>query len=867
MEALALLFALGAVLVLLVSPVLAFVALARTGRMARDLEQARADIEALERRLRAMGRAAGAAGGAERATAPAEPLVPREAAGPSVEAVAPPAPPAAAAPAPTAPAPAPAAPVQPKAAPPVPPAPAASPRPRPSASRPPSDFATNLGPRLLVGAGALAVIVFLGYFVRYAWENNWVGPTGRVLSGAVFSLGLLAAGLRLMPRVYRPLGQGLAAAGLAGLYVTAFAAHAVYALVPRPAAGLFMFAVTVAAVVLSERLDARLLAALAWIGGYMAPFLLSTGEDRAVSLFGYLLLLGGGAVWLDRRRPWPETLPLALVGTAILYGGWYATFFAPERFWVATAGLVLLGGLFALGAAEKERPAWLAAVALVVAVGLAALANDAGRPEVVLPLSLLAAAALLRAPGVQMAALVAPLVVAVPFFGWTARHYQPETFGIAAAWVAAGALVVALGRPGSAAPLPASLMPGVAVVGGGLAALELASSSDRPFGILGLLLAQAGLAVLVRRRFAWSEAAGAALGAAAVLAWLDRYFAAGREAEALTLGLAVAAFYFVATTVRGFVGERLGPAGTAAHVAAAGLAWAVCYRVLDASAPTLLGPAAVALGAVHLARGLVARQLGDDPLRVGVTLGLAAAFLTIAIPVQLGLHGITIGWALEGLLLLWLGVRNRSWLTRAAGYGVLALAVLRLLARHLPLHPAGAFTPLANPAFGTWLAVIAALVAARFVALPFARAAGSNVLERLGARSLVPLAAVLLFALLTAETSQTFGQMAREAFSAHDAAAAIAARRQGDLAVSVLWTAFATGLLAAGLAGRSRGLFYAGYALFAITAAKVVFVDLAQLPTLYRMVAFLVLGVLLLAGAWLNIRFRERLEDAAADGA
>ena len=44
-----------------------------------------------------------------------------------------------------------------------------------------ADFATNLGPKILVGAGGLAVVVFLGFFVRYAWENNWVGPTGRVL--------------------------------------------------------------------------------------------------------------------------------------------------------------------------------------------------------------------------------------------------------------------------------------------------------------------------------------------------------------------------------------------------------------------------------------------------------------------------------------------------------------------------------------------------------------------------------------------------------------------------------------------------------------------------------------------------------------
>ena len=76
-------------------------------------------------------------------------------------------------------------------------------------------------------------MVFLGLFVKYAWDNNWVGPTGRVLFGAVFGLGL--AGRRRAAacgREYRPLGQGLAGAGLAGLYTSAFAAHAFYDLDP-----------------------------------------------------------------------------------------------------------------------------------------------------------------------------------------------------------------------------------------------------------------------------------------------------------------------------------------------------------------------------------------------------------------------------------------------------------------------------------------------------------------------------------------------------------------------------------------------------------------------------------------------------------
>jgi uncharacterized membrane protein len=130
-----------------------------------------------------------------------------------------------------------------------------------------------------------------------------------------------------------------------------------------------------------------------------------------------------------------------------------------------------------------------------------------------------------------------------------------------------------------------------------------------------------------------------------------------------------------------------------------------------------------------------------------------------------------------------------------------------------------------------------------------------------GAASLLlaPLALALLFGLLTGETQAAFSRAAREAASAGDAEGALRARRQGGLAVSVLWTVFATGLLSAGLGLRSRPLFYAAYALFAATAAKVVLVDLATLPTLYRMLSFLALGVLLLAGAWLNLRFRERL--------
>jgi uncharacterized membrane protein len=243
-------------------------------------------------------------------------------------------------------------------------------------------------------------------------------------------------------------------------------------------------------------------------------------------------------------------------------------------------------------------------------------------------------------------------------------------------------------------------------------------------------------------------------------------------------------------------------------------------------------------------------------MQARLLLALAAVFVTLAIPVQLGLHGITLGWAVEGVLLVGLGLRYSSWLFRAGGYVVLGLAVLRLLARHAPLGRTS-FTPVFNPEFGTWLFVIAALAAAAWLRSRAGEPASP--FERLAAPALTSLSLVLFFSLLTWETSDTFAARARLARVALDAEAARSAERAGRLALSVLWTAFATGLLAGGLALRSRPLFYAAYALFAVTAFKVVFVDLSTLHALYRMFSFLALALLLLAGAYLNLRFRARL--------
>ncbi len=75
--------------------------------------------------------------------------------------------------------------------------------------------------------------------------------------------------------------------------------------------------------------------------------------------------------------------------------------------------------------------------------------------------------------------------------------------------------------------------------------------------------------------------------------------------------------------------------------------------------------------------------------------------------------------------------------------------------------------------------------------------------------------------------------------------------------ISILWSVFALVLLLVGIVRHARQLRYVGLALFSIVVVKVFFVDLAQLDSFYRIIAFIVLGVLVLAASFAYLKFRE----------
>ena len=403
------------------------------------------------------------------------------------------------------------------------------------------------------------------------------------------------------------------------------------------------------------------------------------------------------------------------------------------------------------------------------------------------------------------------------------------------------------------------------------------------------------------------------------------------------------------------------------------LAFACAYDILWPDHRHVLGFLALGMAACYVVLGTETRwRIPSDSRGVFGFTALAVLLLTAAVPIHLKLQGITVVWALEGPVLLYLGYRYRYLPVRLGALGVLALAAIRLFAVHWPLHEA-LFVPIWNRYFGTALCVPVA--AGAFAAVhQWCRGGGwdracklvasigggllllvilhgelhqwsyysgrpdldlwmPSVVWAIGALAFlwgglqarsayalcagaVPLSVALVLAarayggpvaesyvmfanarfacgLAAALSVLAYGLVMRarrpaaalpertvsgvlawagvlallvllslEAYTycSEEIADPRKARWMALMSLSVVWAVYAAAMLGVGFWRRTLPLRLAALALFGVTAAKVIAVDIAGVRQIYRVVSFFVLGLLMIGAGYLYHRIERRFE-------
>jgi len=643
---------------------------------------------------------------------------------------------------------------------PAPPPP--GPEPAKPAPAPSLDLEQRIGARWATWVGIVAIVFAVSFFLKWAFENNYLGPSARVILGLVVGLVMLAGGLLLHRRRDVPyLSEGLAGGGLGILYLSLYGAHALYELLGPGATFTAMFAVTVLGAIVSVVTGRQSTAVLAVLGGLLTPVLITVEQPDERKLFSYLLVLDILVLAIARYRTWPSLNRLAWGGTALLVVG--TLLHEPDPAYPLSR-LLLLSALFLLFVAVpllRERAARLryAEIDLLLVVANAAgyfwavyTTLEPWRPTVEGPYAL-ALAVLYRLVSADYASRVRDdeaTVVVHEGVAWTfltiAIPLALDGRWVTLAWAVQGLMLLWVA---------ARLVTPVAAWGG-FAALLLAAAR-----------------VLVFDRFWYPDS---------VPVWNLTYLIH------LLVVVALARGGILAARIRP---ERLGGLTAEGLRSTLWLVAALILAVLFWREPSGLWPATL-LTAELAALGWLAR------------VSSAPAFV-IAAP-------------LVGAIVLARVLGADDAQARLAADSLITLPLVSRIAACAALGVAGAGV-------------------ARSAAAAQAPAAG---------QLLSGAAGVALLYVLSAQWILFQNVALREARDLRQFDIAGQIRWQTHVGLSVLWTLYAAAALGWGFIRSAPAIRYAALLLFGITVGKVFVFDIAAVKTVYRILSFLVLAVVLL---------------------
>ena len=191
----------------------------------------------------------------------------------------------------------------------------------------------------------IALVLAAVYAVQSMPNGGWLA----VAIGLGIGIALLLVSAAIASK-YGITADAIDGAGIGILYVTCYAMHVRWNLVPLALALVAMLLVTAVTLFLAMRRGSFFIAILGLIGGFAAPTLLGFSEQSA-DLFAYLVILNAAISWLAFRMRWPLLIALSVLRITIYEWTWVLQSLTDSQLWLAAL-------IFAAFAIVAAAPFW-----------------------------------------------------------------------------------------------------------------------------------------------------------------------------------------------------------------------------------------------------------------------------------------------------------------------------------------------------------------------------------------------------------------------------------------------------------------------------------------------------------------------------
>jgi len=196
-----------------------------------------------------------------------------------------------------------------------------SPIPQPKVKDERNVFEKLLGTNWLSKVGIVTLVLGIGFFVKYAIDQNWINEVGRVGIGILTGAIIIGIAHKLKAK-YHVFSSILVGGGISVFYITITLAFREYTLFGQTLAFVLLILITVFSVILSLLYDRKELAVFSLLGGFASPLMVSTGVGNYVVLFSYIFILNTGMLILSYIKQWRIIGIISFVLTLSFFWVW-----------------------------------------------------------------------------------------------------------------------------------------------------------------------------------------------------------------------------------------------------------------------------------------------------------------------------------------------------------------------------------------------------------------------------------------------------------------------------------------------------------------------------------------------------------------
>ena len=165
-----------------------------------------------------------------------------------------------------------------------------------------------IGTNIFSKIGIIVLIIGIGYFIKYAIDNEWVNETMRSVLSYFFGISLLGIAQKLRKN-YRTFSSLLAGGTFAIFYLTTALSYHYYAMFSQTTAFAILIGTTISMIGLSMLYNRKELSIISVVGGFIAPFIFGDESGSITVLLSYITLLNVAMFIISMRKGWSE-LPL-----------------------------------------------------------------------------------------------------------------------------------------------------------------------------------------------------------------------------------------------------------------------------------------------------------------------------------------------------------------------------------------------------------------------------------------------------------------------------------------------------------------------------------------------------------------------------